>query len=238
MKIVVLTSNDYLHCLPGFMYLFNRHFQTDTLVNVVGYDRTPLSLKSNYRWHSLGNQSDHTWSSGLSRYVATVIPDERYILLLLEDYWLNADVDMERFQHACDLMIDQPVIGKIDLSGDRHKVKHTHSLQYPGYILSDPTSAWQTSTQAAIWKTDFLLEYLHHSESAWTFEKKGSKRVIRRRNEGLEQRLVLGMKPPLMKYVNSIGGEGNHPHVWAQKRFPLALWNEMLERGYVEQEHG
>ena len=90
----------------------------------------------------------------------------------------------------------------------------------------------------AIWKTDFLLEYLHHSETAWGFEKKGSKRVIRRRNEGLEQRLILGMKPPLMKYVNSIGGEGNHPHVWAKKRFPSALWNEMLKLGYVEAHDG
>lgn len=228
MKIVILTSNEYLHCLPGFMYLFNRHFQTDTRIDIVGYDRTPLLLKSNYRWHSLGNQADYTWSAGLYRYVATVIPDEGHILIMLEDYWLSKDVDMERFQHACDLMIGEPAIGKIDLSGDRHKVKHTHSLQYPGYILSDPTSAWQTSTQAAIWRTDFLAQYLASHENAWSFEKRGTKRVIHARKSGEEIRLILGIDPPIMKYINAIGGEGSRPKVWAKKRFPQPLWDELV----------
>jgi hypothetical protein len=47
MKIIVTTSNKYLHILPIFCFLFNKFWDKDQPVEIVGYDRPSFPLPSN-----------------------------------------------------------------------------------------------------------------------------------------------------------------------------------------------
>ena len=234
MKIVVLTSNKYVHCIPGFMYLFNKHCAAPLDVDIVGYNVAPSSLLPNYNWVSLGDQKDYTWSSGLAYYLDHSIPHIEHVLFLLDDYFMSAPVGLDMIDHMYETMLSQSNIVKVDLSGDRLKFPHRMLEQFVVSIVSTPDSAFQTSTQAAIWRTDFLRRFLQPSENAWQFEKKGTKRVIQARELQAFDGVILGTISPAMTYVNAIGGEGNMPKVWAKKRFPQALWNELIELGYVK----
>lgn len=228
MRVVVLTSNAYLRCLPTFAYLFNKHWSAAQPVMVVRYDGRPPQLPANFEQFAVGNQSDFTWSSGLRRFLLSITDD--VLLLLLEDYFLDRPVDRAKIAAMIAMMAAQPAIAKVDLSGDRARFEN---VEYPSYqsvalVRSTPDAPFQTSLQAALWRRGFLLECLHDSETPWQFEKKGTRRLIERGGA-----LVLGLKHPALHYVNAIGGEGNMPDTWSLLRFPQPMIVELQARGLL-----
>jgi hypothetical protein len=236
LEVTVLTSNNYLRCLPPFAYLFNKFWSNQQPVKVVRYEIRPNNLPANFSNYAIGQQSDYTWSSGLIKYLKYHNGD--LALLMLEDYFIDNLVDTRAIRAAWDYMNRHPEIAKIDLSGDRLKVPHTPyvhptlGIDSPA-IQSAPDSPFQTSLQAAIWRKDFLLRFLNPKESPWQFEKMGTKRVIRAREAGEFEGLILGFKNPPLSYVNAIGGEGQNPGEWDRKKIGPGLWGELAGRGLV-----
>lgn len=229
MKIVCLTSNAYSHVIPGFVYCWTKYWGEE--VEIVGYDVYPnRPLPGNFSFTSLGHQSAFSWSSGLSMYLWGLRDD--HLLLVLEDYWLDTPVDLRLIEHAIQLMVTHPDIGKIDLTDDRLKVPHSDMPSLP-MIISDPDSLFQTSLQAAIWQRHFLLSYLSPDETPWEFEKRGTRRLIEARQQGRETRRILGYTTPPLHYINAVGGEGSHPQQFAKKRFSGSFWAELLGQGVV-----
>ena len=242
MKIIVLTSNSYHHVLPGFAYCFNRYWPGQQ-PTVLHYDAPLPPLPSNFKTTGIGRQSDHTYSSGLMTYL-TALPDHQFVLLL-DDYWLSAPVDLARFFALIRMMHDQPDVDKIDLTDDRLKYPHdliTPLLRRYPMIESHPEAPYQTSLQAAIWRTAFLLRFLNVGENAWDFEKLGTRRVIAAREDGTYRGRIMGFPTPVMQYVNATGGgQGGEYHIFAKKRFHKTVWNELKARGFVDEqrhEHG
>lgn len=228
LEVVVLTSNNYLHCLPPFAYLFNKFWSINQPVKVVRYEVRPRNLPGNFSSFAIGNQADYTWSSGLKKYLQH--HNGELVLLMLEDYFLDSSVHQENVKAAWKLMTHHPGIAKIDLTNDRLKV--AHSDHDDTFIVSASDAPFQTSLQAAIWRKEFLLKFLDPTENPWQFERRGTKRVITAREKG-EEGLILGFKRPPMSYVNAIGGEGNNPGAWDTKKIPQWTMNELRGRGLV-----
>lgn len=233
LEVIVLASNQYLHCLPPFAYLFNKFWSVDQLVKVVRYEIRPRNLPTNFSNFAIGNQDDYTWSSGLMKYLQH--HNGELILLMLEDYFLDKVVDRAQINLLYQYMQARPEIAKIDLSDDRLKVKHTdHDTIYlDGLIQSAEDAPFQTSLQAAIWRKDFLLKFLDKTENPWQFERRGTKRVIAARKSGEFSGLILGCKVPPMSYVNAVGGEGHNPGAWDTKKIPQWMVRELQGRGLV-----
>lgn len=233
MNVYILTSNAYTHVVGGFARLFNQYWGENQSVIVFGYDKTPLRLPSNFSFQTLGRQDDVTWSGGALR-MLDVIEDDPFILML-EDYYLYRPVNILRVQALYELMADTPTISKIDLTDDRAKLDY--SLYNPAksadLIRSDDNTLFQTSLQAAIWRKSFMREYLRADESPWQFEKAGTKRVISDRRKDLSVGDVLGCLNPPVWYINAIGGEGGHPHIWARNRMPDWMWSMLSAEGLV-----
>lgn len=216
MEVIVLTSNKYLHCLLPFSILFNRYWKKEQPVKIIRYEIRPQGLPINFTNFAIGNQADYTWSSGLIKYLYHH-PGE-LILLMLEDYFLSQPVNIKAVEMAWAYMLHHPEIAKIDLSDDRLKVDHTDYNDT--FILSADDAPFQTSVQAAIWRKDFLLQFLNPTENPWQFEQKGTKRVIAARQAGKFSGLILGFKEPPIVYVNAVGGAGRKPGEWDFKRIP------------------
>ena len=229
LKIVTLTSNAYVRVVPGFAHLFNKFWGENQEVTVVGYDAPRPQMPRNFRWLSLGKQEDYSWSAGVLRLCSLL--DESHVLVFLEDYYLSKPVDTDLIARLYNYMLDNPEIVKIDLTDDRGKLEHTAWVDPAApteMIMSGPETHFQTSTQAALWERRFLWRFLSEKESAWEFEKRGSKRIIEARKRGTFDGLILGCKVPPVHYINAIGGMGNHPHVWARKYFPHWMTNELM----------
>jgi hypothetical protein len=235
MKWVCLTSNGYHRILPGFAHLFNKWVSDTQEITVAGYDAPPPALPRNFRFMSLGKQSDYTWSSGLAR-LCSLLTDQ-HILLTLDDYWIDRPVDIGLIYRLETYMRNNPEIVKMDLTNDRLKLEHTAWADPDAptpLILSGTETLFQASTQAAIWDRRFLWRFLNEKESAWEYEKRGTKRIIEARKRGTFDGLILGCQSPPMWYVNAVGGEGSMPGVFALKRFPQWMLSEMRSLGFME----
>lgn len=230
MEILVPTSNNYIHCLKPFAYLFNKYWITRPNVTVLCYDVVPRDLPSNFSVLQIGKQEDYTWSAGLLRGLKLI--QAEIFVLMLEDYFLDQPVNIKLVNKLYEHLINTHAVVKIDLTNDRTKLQYKKYSAIPNGILSDYGSHYQTSIQAALWRKSFISKFLNPEEGPWEWEKRGTKRVIQARLQG-EKLDILGTTAHPVHYVNAIGGEGNHPHRWAKSRFPKWLWNSLIERGLV-----
>lgn len=222
MKNIVLTSNDYVNILPGFAYLFNK-FYPNQEVTVVRYDVRPPKLPENFKQFAVGQQSNYSWSGGLKRYLEDI--EDEFVLLMLEDYYLDKNVDVVMIEHIITEMMIDPKIAKIDLTNDRSKVEHKKISEF--YIQSDINAPFLASVQAAIWRRDFLIAILNNKDNAWQFEK--NKRTKKYLTD--HKAVILGCVNPPMSYVNAVGGEGNKPGQYDLKKFPQWMIDELKEKG-------
>lgn len=231
MRVFVLTSDKYLQCLPPFAHLFNKFWGDNQEVIFVGFERPVMTFPRNFRFWSLGKMEAYTWSEAALK-LCRMISDP-IICLFLEDYFLDRAVNQNAVYNLYNLMMDNPSIYKVDLTDDRLKVPHS---TYPSYrdmelIRADDDSPYQASLQAAFWRKEFFYQTLKGNENPWQFEKAGTKRIVKWHET--EQFDILGCKVPPVTYINAVGGEGNHPHLWAYKRFPGWMVKDLQNRGYM-----
>lgn len=116
-----------------------------------------------------------TWSENLIALLKGM--DEDYVLLMLDDFWLKEKVDEEQLNQCEEIMMSDPTIGFICLV---HQLdpspENPTSEKYPNLIEYGRHTPYRVTTQAGLWKRDYLLNLLRKHESAWWFEMFGSKR--------------------------------------------------------------
>lgn len=122
--------------------------------------------------------SGSTWSENLIALLKGV--DEDYVLLMLEDFWLKEKVNEVRLHQCEEIIRNDPTIGFICLV---HQLdpspENPTSEKYPNLIEYGRHTPYRVTTQAGLWRRDYLLSLLRKHESAWWFEMFGSKRSQR-----------------------------------------------------------
>ena len=122
--------------------------------------------------------SGSTWSENLMTLLKGM--DEEYVMLMLEDFWLKEKVDEAQLYQCEEIIKNDPSIGficlvhQLDPSPD-----NPASENYPNLIEYGQRTAYRVTTQAGLWRRDYLLSLLRKHESAWWFEMFGSKRSRR-----------------------------------------------------------
>lgn len=232
MKTIVLTSNGYLNVLPGFAYLFNK-FYPNQEVTVVRYDVRPPKLPDNFKNFAIGKQDDYSWSGGLKYYLSQI--DDEFVLLMLEDYYLDKLVNKDVIDALIDVIERNKDIVKIDLTDDRLKVEHSDykNIKYLSEfgvktiktIQSSINAPFLASVQSAIWRKDFLESILNTKDNAWQFEKNKRTKDYLKKHNGV----ILGCVNPPMSYVNAVGGEGHKPGEYDLKKMPQWMIDELKE---------
>lgn len=198
MKIICTTSNNYVHCLKIFIFLFNRNWSSNQRVEIVGYKYPDFELPSNFTFYSMGEQgSDPSCFSGdLRKYFEkqddwfiwmmddTFIKQVNFFLLkeliclstIKENYGKYDYEDLVKKQFTNN-------IGRIYLTSDGVRQLHTHwgylnshasdkengSNSYTIYANTQESN-YRLSTQPSLWNKEFLLKYLTEGLSPWAFE--------------------------------------------------------------------
>jgi len=169
--VLIISCDKYCDLWKPFFTLFFRYwtdcpFQLYLVTNHLCYnDRRVTCI-------TVGD--DHDWSSSL-RKALKIIPS-RFLIILLEDYLLNAAVDTHRIleyvkymgsKHATCLQLFRfsPIIGPVRPSDDHPDI---------GYL--DRGTPYRVSLQAAIWDKQDIDRLLQDGESAWQFEMEGTVR--------------------------------------------------------------
>jgi hypothetical protein len=174
-----MTSDPYLWAVKPFAYLFNIYWGRSQNVVVAGYSAPQYDLipgTDNFQFcqiDAINYDADH-WSDGLLRFLhAKEISDQELFILLLEDYWLVRQVDIQAIEMLSEYMENHVDILRMDLTTDRLYAGGMFDVDYWGRldIVETPyETPYQTSLQAGIWRKSLMLKILDYNYSPWRFE--------------------------------------------------------------------
>ena len=119
-----------------------------------------------------------TWSENLMTLLKGM--DDEYVMLMLEDFWLKEKVDEAQLYQCEEIIKNDPTVGFICLVYQLNpSLDNPASENYPNLIEYGQRTAYRVTTQAGVWRKDYLLSLLRKHESPWWFEMFGSKRSRR-----------------------------------------------------------
>ena len=198
-KVIVLTSDKYLHALQPFAWLFNKYWSSAQPVTVAGFTPPDFGLPGNFTFHSIGAFEDYPvarWSDALIKLLNEI--EDETLALFLEDYWLIRPVNIEAVNMLDDYALQFKNVLRIDLTTDRlfsfgprypQDVPDYGNCGYLDLVKTNPGTAYQMSMMAAIWRRDNLLSTLIPGETPWQLEIDGTARLAMR-----DDLLVLGCR--------------------------------------------
>ena len=174
MKYYIITSDKYNLLLEGYAKLFNHFWDSTIDVTILGFSRPDLTLPSNFKFHSMGKQSDwDTWSGPLIEYFNSI--DDEYIFICFEDHYITDTVNTVLFNEAlsyCDGSID-----KVYLMIENRTI----TSDYKGNFFNSQDSRGanvNNSLLPAIWKRNFFMKLLDSNiKTAHDFEAVNNKQL-------------------------------------------------------------
>jgi len=129
---------------------------------------------SNPRVKTINIPHEISWSDNMISAVDQV--ETKYVMIALDDYWLNAPVNEQRLLEIyTEMQKEDAAMLQVSLNDDRWQqgVKHP---SVPGLLYSDKFKHFKASLQLAIWDKEALKCLLRPGESAWDFELSGTAR--------------------------------------------------------------
>jgi hypothetical protein len=170
-SVVVVSHDGFADIWPGFFSLLFR-FWPDLPYR--------LHLISNHitfpdhRITALRIGDDVSWSETLGRGLERI--SSRYVLLMLEDFFLTAPVDTAYIGRLHAAMVAK---GAVYLRLHSLPKADVPCPELPDIGTIAKGAPYRTSLQIAFWDRQVLLSLLRRDESAWDFELKGSRRSDR-----------------------------------------------------------
>lgn len=175
MKIIVTTSDNYLHLLPIFCHLFNTYWKDEEGYNpdveIVGYQKPEFKLPNNFKFHSLGTQGGKKdFSNELKPYFEQ-LPDQ-YFIWLMEDTFIKSPVNNKALSFLFDKIKSIKKLGRMNLTGESMNYDRKVLDSNLDFVLYENAHniRYRLSTQPSIWNKSFLLKYLTENLSPWDFE--------------------------------------------------------------------
>tara|TARA_Y100000310_G_C20618772_1_gene782106 strand:+ start:357 stop:1076 length:720 start_codon:yes stop_codon:yes gene_type:complete len=170
-NIYISTSDNHLHLLKPYTYLFNKFWHPGQKVTIVGYKAPDFKLPDNFTFESMG-QSTHDpreWAGDLGGYFSS--KDDKHFIFGVEDHFISYPVDTNMIDKLAKYTLDDKV-GRINLT--------FHLRQRPYDIIemdgdlevieAHTTNDYRISTQYSIWNREYMLKYLQHGLDIWNFE--------------------------------------------------------------------
>lgn len=200
MRVIVYSSDKTQWSLRPFAHLFNLYWSRDQRVRVFGNSDLPFALPSNFVYESVGAFKPVTeWTTDFIAALNRL--DDDVICALMDDYWLNRQVNTQAVRWCYDYMLQHPDVARFDLTTDRlyaAGIVDYCKIGYLDVIKSDPKSPYHFSLQAALWRRKSLLACLTPHETPWDAEMKGDARL---RASGA---LVLGTRQSPVHYTIAV----------------------------------
>jgi hypothetical protein len=212
--VYVTTCNRYLWALRPFSYLFNLYWSELQHVVVIGFTRPDYNLPANFEFYSAGEDTGQkSWSTALMRALHEM--DDELFTLLLDDYWLQRTVDTAGVATLADYMQQHPRVLRMDLTTDRLYAGGMFDVEAFGHydiLETPPSTPYQMSTQAGIWRRSLLLELLRPEMTPWEVELQtdvpGRMRVLGTRQSPVRYANVFrGGDPDTLLNLEQIPGE-------------------------------
>lgn len=204
-QIVVTTSDKSNWTLQTFAYLFNTYYSSGQNVHIICESIPEFKLSSNFILHQArvhGIKSGwprQQWTNGLISYLESI--KEQYVLIMLDDYWINRTVDIRGIGTLHEYMTLNKNVLRIDLTGDRLYAQGVEDVEAYGHydLITAHGSQYQMSLMPGLWNKKLLLEILQPNWTPWEVELSGTSLVNDR-----PELIVLGTRQWPLRIVNAL----------------------------------
>tara|TARA_B100000902_G_scaffold396007_1_gene455911 strand:- start:3408 stop:4157 length:750 start_codon:yes stop_codon:yes gene_type:complete len=171
--VYIWTSNQLMHCIPAWCYLFNKFWPYEQKVKVLGYNLPNFEMPSNFEYVSLGTQrGPKYWSDDMLEYFKDCEHDCFY--LTTEDGFIVEPVNKDILSLAIKTALVNPNdrFLRFNLTCDVQSRAHQILKQYEGYSLikSAQFTYYRQSLNHSIWRKESLVNKLIPGQSPWDFE--------------------------------------------------------------------
>lgn len=235
MKVLVLTSDNYMKIIPAFAHLFNTYWGKDQQVIVCGFSAPEFALPDNFTFFSIGPQSAYPfkrWSDALVK-VLQAFPMEKHFVLMLEDFLLVQPVRRNVVDMALDYMRQFNYVLKFDLCADRRYSGYATDYGLLGdipLVKSDPTSQYHSSLYPGLWNRDLMLKYLLvPNESPHDIELSGTPRLASYGDEVV----VVGTVTDPWPVKITLGFRSQNPDGWQLEGLSEQDVMELRQKGLI-----
>ena len=132
----------------------------------------------NYSYPGLDIKTFHMYEPGKNiawgrRLIETLKRiDTEYILFFLEDFWLDAPVDVVFFDQCRIWMRENPDVAC--LSFQRTRGENIRDGRFERFEKRPQKGEYRMNCQAALWRREKLISYIRPHESPWEWELYGS----------------------------------------------------------------
>lgn len=172
--IVVLTHDDYEDCWAPFFCLLKQYWPDNPFPIVLNtenkeyFDETlEITVSDPVEPNTV------PWGKRVRLCLEKISTE--YVLIFLEDFFLEKTVDNNRIYQCINWMdYDQSIVL---FSLYRAKEWKTLNTQYEGFVESPIWAPYRSSLQLGIWRRRDLLALLEDNESPWEFEIIGNERT-------------------------------------------------------------
>jgi hypothetical protein len=192
LNIYVSTSNEHLHAIKPFQFLFNKFWGENQNVTILGYRPPDIELYNNFKFVSLREEQGpvEEWAVDLREFFESI--DDEYFIYCMEDHFIMEPVDFDvlsvlfsYIEHETFSILTGKTskVGRIGLTND---IQYIHGKQYEPFetknevkvINKTPTAEYRISTQFSLWSKEYMLRYLLPGMTPWEFELNGSESAL------------------------------------------------------------
>jgi len=171
MKIYVTTSNNYIHIVKVFSHLFNKFWDSNREVTIVGFEKEPdFELPSNFNFVSLGNQTYpyEDFSHDMRRFLEIV--DDEYFIHFEENEFIIRPVNFEIINEFEEYI--NPQLGRIDFTRGTSNRAHNIVKATENYdiIHANQNAELRMCIRAGVWNTKYLLSHCQQKVSTYEWE--------------------------------------------------------------------
>lgn len=176
--VYIWTSNQLMHCVPAWAYLFNKFWPFNSKVTVIGYNSPFFDLPENFNYVSLGKQrGPKYWSNDMKEFFKDCHHEVFY--LTTEDGFIVDKANKDILNLATTIALQNPndKFLRFNLTCDVQSRNHDVLTSYDKYdlIMSHQNVMYRQSLNHSIWRKESFLNKMLPNQTPWEFETDNSR---------------------------------------------------------------
>jgi hypothetical protein len=185
LKIYIPTCDDNIFVMKYFQYFFEKYWDNETEVKVLGFNSPKFKLNNNFEFISLGNfqiGGAKGWTNYLIPFFNQI--DDDYFIFGIDDFMIARPLNNQVFQAAMKLLNGNLKIGRIDLQPLQF-ARNSNLFDYLCKIDQiefmkmkekgvDGENIYRNSGAFSIWNKEWFLKNMKPNWSPWDWETEGS----------------------------------------------------------------
>ena len=172
--ILLNTCDKYSDIWENFFYMLNKNFPLAKSLNIYINSESIDYINNDFRIINIHPDNKFvSWSTRLKECVSKI--EEDLVISVPEEYILESEVDMIRFNEALEIFKDNmncAAVQLVKIPGPKIADK------YSNFVRREYNYRNLISQQAAIWNREKYFNYINNNESPWEFETLSSARGI------------------------------------------------------------